>query len=112
MHLHNIISTSNNFGETPLNRIEPETLECFMGEFCIQTDDFDCDPDDNDDLESLNMDESINDPAFSTNIRQSPLTFNYHCLSPYNKGRGISHTADKRRVDVFEEEEIQVACQV
>ena len=100
------ISTSNNFGETPLKRITPETLECFMGEFCIQTDNFD-DDDDDDDSESTNMDESINDPAFSTNIRQSPLTFNYHCLSPYNKVRGISHTGDQKRVDVFEDEELQ-----
>ena len=100
----------NCFGETALKRINSETLERFMGEYCIGTDEIDDDTDTDD--ENNDMDDTLNlfdeyDPTFTTNIRQSPVTFNYHFLSPYHKSREIYHNGLQKRGDVLADGERQ-----
>ena len=77
-------TTQNDHGESPLQSMQSEYFESFLDDFCIEADKFD-DSDVDDDTDDISPDFAYEyDPNFMTNIRQSPITFNYQFLSPYN----------------------------
>ena len=87
----------NAFQESPLQYIQPDTLERFMDEYCLEADECgESDVDEEDD--ELDMQPNVlddYDPNYMTNIRQSSITFNYNFLSPYNKHAGTYGNEDQ-----------------